>query len=604
MPTRLLVLVGAVTLTPALAAGQLRLGPVFQVNTYTTGTQHRPSVAADSAGNFVVAWPSDGQDGSSDGCFARRYDSSGEPIGSTEFRVNDATHSYQTQPRVASSADGQLIVAWHGAGPDDPSGIFARRYGTDGTPAPAFQVNTYTTNAQRRAAVSSDATGNFVVVWARYDSGGHTYAVFGRRYDATGAPQGGEFKVNTIGTQAGDPRVAMDAAGHFVVVWSDSDGSNSGVFGRRYDASGIALGERFLVNTHTTSFQSEPAVSSDPEGNLIVVWAGGGVFGQRYDATGARRGSEFKVNLSTLGVHDHPDVASDASGNFVVAWRSSPAYPNTDALARRFSAAGVPDGPEFPVHGAVAGREEYPVVASNPDGNFVVVWQSTVGDGSDRGIFGQRFRPDVIFKDGFETGLAAWSRSVTDGGDLGVTTAAAMKFTAAGLRGTVDDTAGIYVEDGSPTDEGRYRARFYFDPNGFDPGEAQQRFRTRIFVAFSEAPARRVAALVLRRQGGVYSIRGRARLDDGSQSDTPFILIDDGPHVIELDLVVATGPDANDGHFSLLLDGAFVGGERGLDNSLAAVDFVRLGALSVKPGANGTLYWDEFESRRQGEIGP
>ena len=37
---------------------------------------------------------------------------------------------------------------------------------------------------------------------------------------------------------------------------------------------------------------------------------------------------------------------------------------------------------------------------------------------------------------------------------------------------------------------------------------------------------------------------------------------------------------------------------------MAAVDFVRLGALSVKPGANGTMYWDEFESRRQEEIGP
>ena len=41
-----------------------------------------------------------------------------------------------------------------------------------------------------------------------------------------------------------------------------------------------------------------------------------------------------------------------------------------------------------------------------------------------------------------------------------------------------------------------------------------------------------------------------------------------------------------------------------LDNSLSAVDFVRLGALSVKAGASGTMYWDEFESRRQDGIGP
>jgi hypothetical protein len=30
---------------------------------------------------------------------------------------------------------------------------------------------------------------------------------------------------------------------------------------------------------------------------------------------------------------------------------------------------------------------------------------------------------------------------------------------------------------------------------------------------------------------------------------------------------------------------------------------VRLGALSVKSGAAGTMYWDEFESRREPYIG-
>jgi hypothetical protein len=39
-------------------------------------------------------------------------------------------------------------------------------------------------------------------------------------------------------------------------------------------------------------------------------------------------------------------------------------------------------------------------------------------------------------------------------------------------------------------------------------------------------------------------------------------------------------------------------------NSLSEVDFVRMGALSVKLGASGTMYWDEFESRRQNGIGP
>ena len=60
----------------------------------------------------------------------------------------------------------------------------------------------------------------------------------------------------------------------------------------------------------------------------------------------------------------------------------------------------------------------------------------------------------------------------TDGGDLTVEAGAAMGGTTRGLQAAVDDTAGLFVEDDSPTDENRYRARFYLDPAGFDPGEA------------------------------------------------------------------------------------------------------------------------------------
>jgi hypothetical protein len=49
------------------------MAPTFSVNTYTTGNQYGINAAADPAGNFVVAWNSDGQDGSSTGVYARRF---------------------------------------------------------------------------------------------------------------------------------------------------------------------------------------------------------------------------------------------------------------------------------------------------------------------------------------------------------------------------------------------------------------------------------------------------------------------------------------------------------------------------------------------------
>jgi len=212
---------------------------------------------------------------------------------------------------------------------------------------------------------------------------------------------------------------------------------------------------------------------------------------------------------------------------------------------------------------------------------------------------------DLIFQDGFEfNNLAPWASSQEDAGDLSVSTAAAMSGTRYGLQAVVDDTASLYVADESPADDNRYRARFYFDPNGFDPGELALHFRTRIFIGFEEGPTRRLFAVVLRRQAGVFALMGRARLDDNSQADTGFFTITDAPHRVEIDWQRASGPAANDGRFEMWIDGTSVSTLTGLDNSASAVDFARLGALSVKTGASGTLFWDEFESRETSLIGP
>jgi hypothetical protein len=208
-----------------------------------------------------------------------------------------------------------------------------------------------------------------------------------------------------------------------------------------------------------------------------------------------------------------------------------------------------------------------------------------------------------LFADGFETGdTSAWDAAV-GGPDLGVTSAAALDATSSGLQAFVDDASALFVLDDTPDDAARYRARFYLDPNGFDPGESLNHRRTRTLLAFSE-PNRRVAAIVLRRLGGAYSVAGRARQDDNSQADTPFFPISDAPHAVEIDLVRASGADALDGSFTLWIDGVLMSRLTGLDNSLTEVDFVRMGALSVKAGASGTLYFDEFVSKQQTYIGP
>src|SRR5262249_3511343 len=139
-----------------------------------------------------------------------------------------------------------------------------------------FQVNTHTTHYQIRPAVAADGAGNFVVVWQSFAQDTPlSWGVFGQRYDSTGLPLGGEFEVNSYTTgDQGEPSVGADGAGNFVVVWDSGfqDGSYLGVFGRRYDASGVPLGGEFQVNTYTTGRQGPAAVAVDGAGNFVVVW--------------------------------------------------------------------------------------------------------------------------------------------------------------------------------------------------------------------------------------------------------------------------------------------------------------------------------------------
>ncbi len=216
-----------------------------------------------------------------------------------------------------------------------------------------------------------------------------------------------EFQVNVYTTQAqGNPAVAADADRDFVVVWDSffQDGSNFGIFGRRYTSAGAAVGGEFQVNTQTVHGQETPAVAVDVDGDFVVVWAsnvqdgyGFGVFGQRYSSAGLPQGGEFQINTYTTHDQEFPAVAADADGDFVVVWRSvNPSGPDQDGsssgvFGQRYSSAGLAQGSEFQVNTYTTLDQTNAAVAADADGDFVVVWQSRGQDGGYDGIFGQRY---------------------------------------------------------------------------------------------------------------------------------------------------------------------------------------------------------------------
>ena len=313
-------------------------GGELAVNTYTTGTQFSASVAAGPAGDFLVVWASDA-DPDRFGVFARRYDGAGNPDG-PEFQINEYTTGSQTRPDIAALDGGGFVVAWSSDGQDGSlDGIVARRFDSVGSAlGDEIVVNEYTTLLQSRPAVASLADGGFVVSWGSLNQDGDSSGVFARRFDAGGAPASTEFQVNvfTTGSQS-LPDVAGLPLGGFVIVWSsdEQDGEDRGVFARRYASDAAPITGEIAVNTYTTADQSEPAVSVSGDGDVLVVWqdVGGeeipgqdgsaaGLFGRRFRPAGAAAGDEFQVNSFTTSSQYGPAVAPRGADGFVASWSS------------------------------------------------------------------------------------------------------------------------------------------------------------------------------------------------------------------------------------------------------------------------------------------
>lgn len=93
-------------------------------------------------------------------------------------------------------------------------------------------------------------------------------------------------------------------------------------------------------------------------------------------------GSEFRINTYTTGSQTNPDVATDPEGDFIVVWQSGTSLetgPDGDRAGvrgQRYASDGTALGSELAVNTYTTSSQESPSVATDDLGEFVVVWQS------------------------------------------------------------------------------------------------------------------------------------------------------------------------------------------------------------------------------------
>ncbi len=252
----------------------------------------------------------------------------------------------------------------------------------------------------QRPDVAVTPHGEFVVVWhrTRY-SYLHEVDVLGRRFDSAGSPVGDDLVIGTAsdGYDLHWADVDVNPKGDFVVVWERrKELERSSIQGRRFSSEGIGLGEEFQADDNPGELTFMPAVHWTPDGGFIAIWdtiEGGS--GQRFSADGSKIGPPFSFHTTyARGLFNVLDVA--ASGDFVVSWMewTDNTFDDTNVFARRFASDATPLSDRFQVNTSTTGQNEWPSVAMERGGEFIVVWNSPIPVGNDTwndSVQGQRF---------------------------------------------------------------------------------------------------------------------------------------------------------------------------------------------------------------------
>ncbi|AXQ30010.1 hypothetical protein D0B54_15600 [Solimonas sp. K1W22B-7] len=347
----------------------------------------------------------------------------GDPLG-PPFTVN-VYQADTEQPAAVVAGSTGFRVFWSSSS-TGLSSMYQTRYNSAGTPL-SGDVAVPDAYSSLDAAAAPD--GRHVIVYSFYD--GVRPRVLGQRYAASGAPAGALFEVTDPSLPAnsrdiGQPRVAMNASGEFIVVWTQrkatgSSGSScTGGFGgprnclgsyqtkimaRRYDSNGVAAGP---VTVDSATFLTAmvydigveaagpevdtPAVALANDGSYAVAWTSytelthlvstrkRQVKLRHYPASGS---APLARTVADSGTHPAPEVAFDGAGNSIVLFRKHPFGDQSAASLwlRRYStgnhnalgAAVRVDG------GALLEQRSAARIATDGSGAFAVAWNAAGG---------------------------------------------------------------------------------------------------------------------------------------------------------------------------------------------------------------------------------
>ncbi len=374
------------------------------------------------------------------------------PFLSSIFRINTTTANEQNDPRVTVLRDGRIVVAWEDksniGNPDIGRDIRARVLNADGSGAgDDFKVNAeagVTTNfdnhTQFRPDITALSNGGFAVAWAdtlpTSDTAFRSTTVM-QRFDAAADMVGENLIVfpsstaNGTSVFAATPSIVGLNNGDVVIVASTSasellpNDTGDKVLLANINAAGVA--DPLIAGSGSAvGDQFRPLVAKLSNGTVAVAYLSDqtGDFSSNHElrvqirnAAGVATQAEIVVpNTHFLTNLTRFSISALDAGRFVVTWQQPVTSAEAsaglvqDTMAQIFAADGTAEGGIIEVHPRDGLEQSAPVVAGQPDGSFLIVWQEYAGSSGGFILRGQLFTstgsPDgAIFMLGTNAGL-------------------------------------------------------------------------------------------------------------------------------------------------------------------------------------------------------
>jgi hypothetical protein len=364
------------------------------------------SVALDKNGNAILSWEQ------SDGAKVRLYKSiyrnsiwtSPASLASAINPLEDVTGSTS-----AISSKGDMVITWTQT--NVTSEIYKSEYrgGSWRHPSSAADFISVGGQSAQNPKLAIDNSGNTIIVWQQSDGTNSQIYKSEYRNGLWSHPIGLADNISPDGQNATDPQVAMNNYGNAMIVWSQSDGANTQIFRSEY-RNGSWTHPADLTDNISPDGEdaSDVILDMNDNSNVLIVWKqSDGTHEQIFKAESRGGIWTYPTSLSDNISPDGSDVQTAAvaindNSQFLIAWSQSDL--TKDRIFKSEYRSGGWTHPASLSDGISPGGQDAkePVVGMDRNGNCLIVWYGSDG------------AKDQVFKSQYHGGVWTHPSSLTD----------------------------------------------------------------------------------------------------------------------------------------------------------------------------------------------